>query len=105
MRVNYLKPILLTLALLVGNSAALGQATAPHGLDLAGMDKSVNPRDDVFRYANGGWVKATEIPPDRSNYGVLTMLALEANRRLADLLRDRAKSNAAGDGEARKVAD
>ena len=37
------------------------------GLDLAGMDKSVAPGDDFFRYANGAWLKSTEIPADRSS--------------------------------------
>src|SRR5213080_1053050 len=105
MRVRYLKPVLsLALALLVGHSGALSQTNAPHGLDLAGMDKSVNPGDDFFRYANGHWLKTTEIPPDRSSIGVFNMLAAEANRRLADLIQEIAKSNTR-DTEARKIAD
>ena len=28
-------------------------------LDLAGMDKTVDPGDDFFAYANGAWVKRT----------------------------------------------
>ena len=36
------------------------------GLDLAGMDRSVQPGDDFFAYANGTWLKQTEIPADRS---------------------------------------
>ena len=105
MRVNYLKSILMTLVLLVGNSGASGQAPEPHGLDVAGMDKSVNPGDDFFHYANGGWLKATEIPPDRSSYGVFAMLDEVANRRTADLIREAGKSGAAGDAEVRKIAD
>ena len=33
------------------------------------MDKSVKPGDDFFAYANGNWVKNTEIPADRSSIG------------------------------------
>jgi predicted metalloendopeptidase len=29
------------------------------------MDRAVKPGDDFHRYANGGWLKRTEIPPDR----------------------------------------
>jgi putative endopeptidase len=29
------------------------------------MDRSVKPGDDFYRYTNGGWLKRTEIPPDR----------------------------------------
>ena len=47
-------------------SATTGSAA---GLSLDGMDTSVAPGNDFFEYANGGWVKATEIPADRSSYG------------------------------------
>ena len=38
------------------------------GLDLAGFDRSVRRQDDLFRLVNGGWLSATEIPPDRARY-------------------------------------
>src|SRR5438270_11272850 len=41
-----------------------------HGLDLAGMDKSVKPGNDFYAYANGTWSKNTPIPPDRAVLGV-----------------------------------
>src|SRR5439155_3448407 len=50
-------------------SPAATPAQSPHGVDLAGIDRLVAPGDDFFRYANGAWLKATEIPPDRSSYG------------------------------------
>src|SRR5271168_3666184 len=42
-------------------------AIAPetHGIVVANMDRSVRPGDDFYRYANGDWLKRTEIPPDR----------------------------------------
>src|ERR1700719_4559880 len=36
-----------------------------HGIAVANMDPSVKPGDDFYRYANGDWIKRTEIPPDR----------------------------------------
>ena len=41
----------------------------PSGIDLAGMDRAVAPGDDFFAYANGTWMKTTEIPPDRASFG------------------------------------
>ena len=38
------------------------------GLSLAALDKSVDPCDDFYRYACGGWEKATTIPDDRSRW-------------------------------------
>src|SRR5689334_3090625 len=63
-----------------------------HGLDLAGMDKTVKPGDDFFGYANGNWMKSTSIPNDRSSYGVFDMLAEEASKRTADLITGASKS-------------
>ena len=42
------------------------------GFDLGGMDKSVQPGDDFYGYANGTWAKNTQIPADKSNYGMFT---------------------------------
>jgi putative endopeptidase len=44
------------------------------GFDLAGMDRNVAPGDSFYRYANGNWDRTTEIPADRSNYGMFTVL-------------------------------
>jgi putative endopeptidase len=44
------------------------------GFDLAGMDRQVAPGDSFYRYANGNWDRTTEIPADRSNYGMFTVL-------------------------------
>src|SRR5215213_6464422 len=39
------------------------------GYDLSGMDRSVKPGEDFFKFANGKWAERTEIPSDRSRYG------------------------------------
>ena len=38
------------------------------------MDRSVNPGDDFYRFANGEWIKHTEIPADRDRIGVFSAL-------------------------------
>ncbi|TGY88103.1 M13 family peptidase [Marinicauda algicola] len=48
------------------------------GFDTAGMNAEIAPGDDFNRYANGGWLASTEIPADRSSYGMFTLLSLEA---------------------------
>src|SRR3569833_487835 len=52
-----------------GNSSAEIKPGSEIGIDLASMDKSVVPGDDFYRYANGAWLKATQIPADRSSIG------------------------------------
>ena len=39
------------------------------GVDIAGMDLSVRPQDDYYAYANGTWLKETEIPADQYGWG------------------------------------
>ena len=38
------------------------------GLSAAAMDKTVNPCDDFFEFACGGWEKATNIPDDKARW-------------------------------------
>ena len=44
-------------------SAQNGAAPRVPGIDTAGMDRSVRPQDDFFRFVNGAWVDKTPIPP------------------------------------------
>jgi putative endopeptidase len=96
-------PRILLLAATAWLSGALA-ADATHGLDLAGMDRSIAPGDDFFRYTNGGWLKRTEIPPDRSSWGPAEELTELTAQRTADLIRTASASAAAG-SEARKIGD
>ncbi|HZZ33184.1 MAG TPA: M13 family metallopeptidase N-terminal domain-containing protein, partial [Phenylobacterium sp.] len=77
--------------------------THPAGLDLAGIDRAVQPGDDMFRYANGHWLATTQIPPDRSSWGVGAELTELTNRRVQALIQTAAK--AAPATEARKIGD
>src|SRR5215472_6826352 len=75
------------------------------GVDLAGMDKSVNPGDDFFEYTNGNWLKATPIPPDKSRYGVSTKLSDEVRTRTQTLIQAAASATSGATGESRKIGD
>ena len=56
------------------------------GFDLSGMDTGVQPGDDFYAYANGTWAKNTEIPADKSNYGMFTALADLSQTRTREIL-------------------
>jgi putative endopeptidase len=43
-------------------------------IDPKNMDTSVKPGDDFFSYANGAWIKRTEIPPEYSRWGAFNEL-------------------------------
>jgi len=80
-------------------------APETHGVALANLDPSVKPGDDFYQYANGAWIKHTEIPPDRAEVDVFTTLGDLSNKRTADLIEEIAKSNPPAGSGTRKVAD
>ena len=70
-------------------AGALGGAAAPapaYRVDVAGMDRRILPGDDFYGYANGAWMQATEIPPDRASFGAFTILDEQIAERLRGLL-------------------
>ena len=86
-------------------SAAPAEPTEPPSpaLDLAGMDKTVPPGDDFFGYANGTWLRTTEIPADRSSWGSGGITVEKTAKRVAELIKG-AMTAPAG-SEERKVGD
>jgi len=74
-------------------------------LDLAGMDRSVAPGDDFFAFANGAWVKRTEIPGNRSSFGISDEVADLTGRRVAALIQAAVEVKAPTGSELRKIAD
>ena len=81
-------------------------ASLASGIDQANFDKAVRPQDDLFRAVNGSWLAKTEIPADRSEYGVFSVLAEKAETDLREIIDNcaAAKNNAPG-SEAQKVGD
>jgi predicted metalloendopeptidase len=64
---------------MLATAVLAAQQPAPKsGIDRANFDPSIRPQDDFFRYVNGGWLKKTEIPADKSSYGSFVELADKA---------------------------
>ena len=83
--------------LLAGGALALAFVTNDEpkpvrGFDLSGMDKSVSPREDFYRYVNGNFLKNTEIPASQTSWGLVDML-YEANQRSLKTLLDAASAD------------
>ena len=51
-----------------------GPQLGSFGFDFEGMDPATAPGDDFYLFANGKWAAKTEIPADKSNYGMFTAL-------------------------------
>ena len=65
----------------------------PPPLDPKDMDTSVKPQDDFFMYANGGWIKNTEIPPEYSRWGSFNQLVEHNNDALHEIAEKAASSH------------
>lgn len=58
------------------------------GIQKEWMDTAVKPGDDWFAYANGTWLKNTEIPADRSNVGGFWIADQQTEKNLEALIKD-----------------
>jgi putative endopeptidase len=79
-------PLAAAFAVGLGCLAIAAPVYGDWGFDAAGMDKSVQPGDDFFKYANGGWDARTQIPEDRTGYGVDAVLDEAAEAHLHGIL-------------------
>jgi putative endopeptidase len=81
-------------------------AAAPvSGITAANFDQTVRAQDDLYRHVNGSWLKTTEIPADKSNYGSFTKLADDAQAQLKDIIEASAAGKNAAGSEEQKVGD
>ena len=86
------------------STTALAQ-TATHDVDLTGMDKTVKPGDDFYKYANGTWLNTVVIAPDRSSFSPGTVLIEKTSEQVKGLIQEAAASNPAQGTMAQKVGD
>jgi putative endopeptidase len=95
----------LVLGFLFGQAEDRASKPDIHGIAVANMDRSVAPGNDFYAYANGAWIKRTEIPPDRSSVGIFTRLSDLTDKRTAALITEAAKSAAQAGSSSRQIAD
>ena len=69
------------------------------------MDTSVKPGDNFFMYVNGGWMKTTEIPADKSNYGSFTALHDRSVKQVKAIIEDASKTKSKKGSAEQKIGD
>jgi putative endopeptidase len=102
----------LSCLLFIPVTTALGQnpsgvrlGTDHSGFSPANIDHSVKPGDNFFLYANGEWIKRTELPADRAGIGSFSIIADRTDKQVAGIIADAAKANAASATDTRRIAD
>jgi len=74
-------------------------------INIANMDQNVNPGDDFYQYANGGWIKNNPVPGDKTQYGSFTVLYDQNQIKLQELVLNAAKQSAPKGSIAQKIGD
>jgi hypothetical protein len=83
------RPAVLAGLLLLASTIPSGVALAQHpgyGTDVANMDLGVNPRQNFYQFANGGWLDRAKIPDDKFSYETFTELYDLTNHQLLAIL-------------------
>jgi putative endopeptidase len=80
--------------------------TQGHGFDLTNLDRSVNPCDDFFKFAGGGWVKSHPIPAAHPRWGTFDQLRDNNEEVLHQILEKAAADKSAAPGSnLQKIGD
>jgi len=81
--------------------------TVKHGIEKTNLDTNVNPREDFYMYACGGWKRNNPLGAEYSRFGTFDQLRENAKNQLKDLilnLSDNPESKIKGTN-AQKVSD
>ena len=99
--------LLAALGLTAGALAPLHAANdmIPLAFSPATMDRAADPRADFNAYANGGWLKSTEIPSDKARWGTGDMLGQNNWTRIRGILEEAAAKPGTPGSITQKVGD
>ena len=92
-------------------TAALTAADPDAASDkISGIDKSlfspdITAGENFYWYANQEWLNETDIPGDKSNYGIFTVLDDKTRAEVRALIEEAANADAAPGTPAQKVGD
>lgn len=73
------------------------------GLYLENMDKAVKPGDNFQMFVNGKWLTETEIPSDKSRYGIFAILRDASQDNVKAIIESSAAKGMAGSKDEQKV--
>lgn len=74
------------------------------GIDHQYFDQNVKGNDDFYQHVNGGWLKNTKIPADKSRWGTFDILHEESLKQLHDIVDELSKQQLVEGSSEQKVA-
>ncbi len=75
------------------------------GFDTGRMDTTTDACQDFFQYANGSWLKSTQIPASESRWGTFNILGDSNNALLKDVLEKASTSKAKNGSDQQMIGD
>lgn len=72
---------------------------------LTNRDTTINPSDDFFNYANGGWFKKHPIPSSEKSNGIFRMIQDTINNQIKSICIKSAEANADKGSNKQKIGD
>ncbi|WP_299083253.1 M13-type metalloendopeptidase [uncultured Paraglaciecola sp.] len=94
-----------TTEVMTKKEAAVSEAPLTSGIDLTAVDQNVPAQDDFFRHVNGAWLTQTEIPADKSRYGLFNVLYDDTQDNLKTLIQESANTEAEKGSNTQKLGD
>ena len=82
-----------------------GMAQNKSGIKPENLDKSVNPAENFYQYATGGWQQRNPLPAAYSRFGSFDQLQEDNNKRINTILGELEKKQFAAGTTERKLAD
>ena len=104
MRTKFYLPFI-ALALIATSCNSKKEATQESGIRLANLDQTINPRNDFYQYACGGWMKANPLTDEYSSFGSFDQLAENNRTQIKGLIEELAKQQSQPGSITQKIGD